>query len=282
MIVLAFDTATPSTAVAVSLPDGGLLEARDDPAAGERPGHATRLLPLAEQVLASAGLGWREIERFAVGIGPGTFTGLRVGIATAHGVAQSRGVPLVGISSLRALARGVGEHERPVLAAIDARRGEMFVAGYQADVQVLSPAAVSPAALACALAPLSCPSSSFASASVPSACAPTASGPSACAPLASVPSASVPSACPPLASVPSASGHSRAWRAVGDGAVLYREACEAVGAEVPPDGDPVHRIRATALCELAASAPEPEGDALVLPAYLRRPDAKPALQGVAS
>ncbi len=266
--MLAFDTATPSTVVALSLGDGespGMrgelpgargespgargerpgsrgelaalgepLEARDDPPVGERPGHATRLLPLAADLLARAGIGWGELERIAVGVGPGTFTGLRVGLATAHGLAQSRGVPLVGVSSLRALALGAASGERRVLAAIDARRGEIFLAGYQGGVQLLPPVPVAPAALGELLADRGW--------------------------------------LPAGGDDRLASGGG-GWLAVGDGAVRYREAFAAAGATVPDDDSALHRIRAPALCWLASVAPV--GDAPLLPDYLRRPDATP-------
>jgi tRNA threonylcarbamoyladenosine biosynthesis protein TsaB len=151
MILLAFDTSTATTVVALCRDGREPLEARDDPRPDERPGHATRLLPLAAKLLAAAGIDWSELERIAVGVGPGTFTGLRVGLATAHGLAQSLVVPLVGVSSLRALALG-GPRERPVLAAIDARRGEVFLAGYQGGMCLLEPSPVAPAALSGVLA----------------------------------------------------------------------------------------------------------------------------------
>lgn len=152
MSLLAFDTATPATVVGLSLPDGRVLEARDDPSPGERPGHATRLLPLAAGLLAEAGIGWGDLVRVAVGVGPGTFTGLRVGLASAHGVAQARGIPLVGVSSLAALARGAGGGGERVLAAIDARRGEVFVAGYLQGMELLAPRPIAPAELPALLA----------------------------------------------------------------------------------------------------------------------------------
>jgi tRNA threonylcarbamoyladenosine biosynthesis protein TsaB len=142
------DTATPSTAVAV-LPGG---ERRHDPAAGERPGHAAHLLALVHELVPD----WSGVERIAVGIGPGGFTGLRIGIATARALAQARDLPLVGVSSLAALAAGVRPLESqplkgsvpvsggdaggqsPVVAVIDARRGEVFAA---------SPGAFEPVAL---------------------------------------------------------------------------------------------------------------------------------------
>ncbi|HSZ14488.1 MAG TPA: tRNA (adenosine(37)-N6)-threonylcarbamoyltransferase complex dimerization subunit type 1 TsaB [Solirubrobacteraceae bacterium] len=133
MIVLGFDTATSSTAVALRRADGGVTQARDDPPAGARPGHATRLLDLARGLLEHAGVAWSEVDRVAVGVGPGTFTGLRVGVATARGLAQSLSAELVGVSSARALALPAlaGEPDA-VLAVIDARRGEAFAAAYEA------------------------------------------------------------------------------------------------------------------------------------------------------
>jgi tRNA threonylcarbamoyladenosine biosynthesis protein TsaB len=145
--VLGFDTSTPATAVGLRLADGTTLEAYDIPALGERPGHATRLLPLAGDLLGQAGLGWDSLQRIAVGVGPGTFTGLRVGLATAHGLAQSLELELVGVSSLRTLAyRALAEEgsKRPVLAAIDARRGEAFVGGWSVEGQLFAQRALSP------------------------------------------------------------------------------------------------------------------------------------------
>lgn len=151
MIVLGLDTATPATVVGLVSPDGTVLQARDDPQPGERPGHSTRLLPFAHALLAEASLRWDRIERIAVGVGPGTFTGLRIGIATARALAQSLDVELVGVSSLRALALGGAKTlagGAKTLAAIDARRGEVFVAAYDGAWEPLTPQAVRPAALA--------------------------------------------------------------------------------------------------------------------------------------
>ncbi len=150
MILLGIDTSTPATTVGLRLSDGTVLQARDDPPAGGRPGHATRLLTLADGLLADAGIRWRGIERIAVGVGPGTFTGLRVGVASAHGLAHALGAQLVGISSLRALAHGANT-QRPdcatILAVIDARRGEAFCAAYTGQRELTPPRAMGPAAL---------------------------------------------------------------------------------------------------------------------------------------
>ena len=153
-MILGIDTATPSTAAAVWAPDGRACEARDDPAPGERPQHASRLLALIEEALGGAGAGWDEIERIAVGVGPGGFTGLRHGIATARALAQGRGLPLAGVSSLEALARGAARRagdDRAVLAVIDARRGEVFAAAWHGAERLLEPVAIAPAELAARL-----------------------------------------------------------------------------------------------------------------------------------
>ena len=160
-MILGIDTATPSTAAAVWAPDGPAFEARDDPAPGERPQHASRLLELVEAALDGAGASWDEIERIAVGVGPGGFTGLRHGIATARALAQGRGLALAGVSSLEALARGAaatagadaapGVEAPPVLAVIDARRGEVFAAAWLGDERLLEPVAIAPDRLAAML-----------------------------------------------------------------------------------------------------------------------------------
>ena len=151
MVVVGLDTATAATAAAVLLADGRTVERRHDPEAGERPGHAARLLALIEAALEDAGAGWSDVGRLAVGVGPGGFTGLRIGIATARGLAQARAIPLVGVGSLEALAAG---HEGPVAAVLDARRGEAFLAAYEDGVELLAPAALGPGALEQAVAAL--------------------------------------------------------------------------------------------------------------------------------
>jgi tRNA threonylcarbamoyladenosine biosynthesis protein TsaB len=146
VILLGLDTATTATVVGVLDGAGAVTEVRDDPERGVRPGHANRLLGAAEAALEQAGVTWEEVERIAVGVGPGSFTGLRIGIATARALAQARGLPLVGVSSLEALARGAGEADL-VLAVLDARRGEAFAAAWRDGALVLAPAALSPDAL---------------------------------------------------------------------------------------------------------------------------------------
>jgi tRNA threonylcarbamoyladenosine biosynthesis protein TsaB len=122
VIVLAFDTATADTVVGLS-GVGETVELRHEPVPGERPGHAEQLLPLCRTALEQAGIDWPQVDRIGVGVGPGTFTGLRIGVATARALAQSAGAEVAAVSSLRALAVNL-DGSFPV---IDARRGEAFV-----------------------------------------------------------------------------------------------------------------------------------------------------------
>lgn len=149
MIVLGFDTATQATAVGLRLADGSALRAIDDPPVGGHPGHATRLLEMAHELLAQAGIEWGGLQRVAVGLGPGRFTGLRVGIATARGLAQSLGLELVGVSSLHALALPALGSPRPAatIAVIDARRGEAFAGAFIGSTEIVLPRALRPAQL---------------------------------------------------------------------------------------------------------------------------------------
>lgn len=155
MILLAFDTATPATAVALQDADGVITEARDDPAGNERPHHTSDLLGLAAGLLDRAGLDWSDLRAIAVGLGPGTFTGLRVGVATARGLAQALDIPLIGVGSLKALALpALRSSPDPVLAVLDARRGEAFLAAYESGEEVserIEPRAVEPEQIASAL-----------------------------------------------------------------------------------------------------------------------------------
>lgn len=145
MRILALDTAT--TATTVALADGEeVLERRDDPPAGARPRHTSRLMPMIAELLGEAGWGWERLERIAVGVGPGTFTGLRIGVATARALAQARALELVGVSTLQSLSLNAGRDS--VCAVLDARRGEVFAAAWKQCQPVLQPAPFDPVALA--------------------------------------------------------------------------------------------------------------------------------------
>ncbi len=108
-------------------------------------GHVEHLVPLVEQVLAEAGIGYREIDRIAVSVGPGSFTGVRVGVAAARGFSLALGVPAVGISALHAIAAGAQARfpGLPAVIALDARRGEVYAARYDASGSEIGEAQVS-------------------------------------------------------------------------------------------------------------------------------------------
>ena len=145
MAVLAFDTATAATVVGLLEAGGGLTEARHDPPAGGRPEHAQRLLPLVHQVVED----WDAVARIGVGLGPGSFTGLRIGIATARALAQGRGVPVVGVGTLAVVARRLSDDfDGTCLAVLDARRGEAFAGAWRDGTELLAPVALRPGALA--------------------------------------------------------------------------------------------------------------------------------------
>ncbi len=214
MRVLAFDTATPATVVALAdvgaePGHGGLwLELRDDPPPGARPGHTQRLLALIEEVVATGG-GWDAIELIAVGVGPGTFTGLRIGIATARALARGRGIRLAGVSTLASLAAAARARApgSAIVALIDARRREAFAAAWAVDAAplqdppLIAPCVLTPAELAAAAAALESPAI-----------------------------------------------------AVGDGAIKFRAVLEPAGIRVPPDGSELHLVSAREHSRLAARA----------------------------
>ncbi len=177
--------------------------------------------------------------RIAVGLGPGSFVGIRIGIATARGLAASTGLPLSGVCTLDALGEalvetlasgaplppGAGKRttgtSAAALAALDARRGEVFAALYSAGGERLwEPFVASPEDLGERLATLP---------------------------------------APPLAG--------------GSGAVRFRHELASRGAVVPGDSDPVHRVAARHLCALAEAAADVD-EADLEPIYLRPPDAQ--------
>ena len=102
---------------------------------GSRPAHATALLPAIERAAGRAG-GWGAVDAIAVGTGPGSFTGLRIGIATSRALAAALAKPAVGVGTLDALALGISRESDGrrdlILAALDARRGQLFAGLYDA------------------------------------------------------------------------------------------------------------------------------------------------------
>src|SRR5919106_2057854 len=158
-LVLGLDTATQDVVVGVIRDSESLIERRVPPGPNGKPRHAATLLPEVETAVEAAG-GWTAVNRIAVGVGPGSFTGIRIGIATARALAQTLEKEIVPVSTPRALAAGIAERapERLALAVIDARRGEIFVGLYGPDgKERWQPTPVSPEALAERLAALPAP-----------------------------------------------------------------------------------------------------------------------------
>jgi tRNA threonylcarbamoyladenosine biosynthesis protein TsaB len=229
MKVLAFDTATRATSVALDE-----LELRDDPPDRVRPRHTTRLMALIVEVLDQTGTSWAEVDRIAVGIGPGTFTGLRIGIATARALARAREIPLVGISTLESLALNANRCSAPgaqrdladpeaVVAVLDARRGEVFAAAWELRRRrrpLMAARAVTPDELAGVVA-----------------------------------------------------GFGLRTLAVGEGAVEFRAVLERSGALIPAEGSTLNRVTAVNHARLARTLAATDPDQ-VRPQYLRLPDAE--------
>ncbi len=127
MLILGIETATPQVGVAIGGHEGVLASfhtSRDRR-------HAETLAPAIEFICAQARVGLDELGAVAVDIGPGLFTGLRVGLATAKAIAHARRIPMVGISSLDLAAFPARFTDRLVVSMIDARRGEVFYAAYR-------------------------------------------------------------------------------------------------------------------------------------------------------
>lgn len=127
MIVIGIETSTPQTSVAIGTE--AEIVAKASVAGRSRQEAVT---PTLQQLLTWSGVDLDHVGGIAVGVGPGLFTGLRVGVQTAKTLAQVLHVPIVGISSLDALAYAVRHTQRRIVSVVDARRGEVFFAVYRA------------------------------------------------------------------------------------------------------------------------------------------------------
>jgi tRNA threonylcarbamoyladenosine biosynthesis protein TsaB len=178
------------------------------------PRHATALLEEVERCATAAG-GWARVGLLAIGLGPGSFTGLRIGIASGRGLATSLGLPLTGVCTLDAIGRALGELTAAApsagmadggqganLALLDARRGEVFAALYsQRGERIWEPLVCRPEQLEERVAALAVPPS-----------------------------------------------------AAGSGAVRFRQELARHGVRIADDADPVHRVAARHICALAATS----------------------------
>jgi tRNA threonylcarbamoyladenosine biosynthesis protein TsaB len=147
VIILGIESATARAGVALGTDDGVIASAQ----VTRGPRHAEVLMPAIDFVCTQAGIAARDVDAIAVDIGPGLFTGLRVGIATANGLAQSLGKPMIGVCSLDVLAYPLRFGDTDVVSVIDARRREVYAARYGfADGElkrVMDPAVLPPAEL---------------------------------------------------------------------------------------------------------------------------------------
>jgi tRNA threonylcarbamoyladenosine biosynthesis protein TsaB len=135
MIVLGLDTCLAACSVAVSEGARVLAHASETMARG----HQERLAPMAERVMAEAGLDFQQLERIGVTVGPGSFTGLRVGLAFAKGLGAALGAPVAGVGVLEALA---AEAQGLVFAVVDARRDQVYLQAFEDGRALMAPDAL--------------------------------------------------------------------------------------------------------------------------------------------
>jgi len=153
MIFLALDTSTEACSVALS--HNGQILALDEVCPQQ---HSKRILPMVQQVLADASVSLNQLSGIVFGRGPGSFTGVRIGVSVAQGLAFGVDVPVYGVSTLAAMAQAAAQLKgsRQVIAAIDARMAEVYLAAYALDEQGLmqaisSEVAAKPGALPAAI-----------------------------------------------------------------------------------------------------------------------------------
>ncbi len=150
MLVLAFDTTAAACSVALVKDGAALAHIRELMDQGQ----AEILIPQIEEVMEKAGVAYDALDRIAVTIGPGSFTGVRVGLSTARALGLAAGKPVIGINSLEAIAAAVPEVERRrhahILAAVDTKRGDLYVQAFAARdlTPCAQPASLPPAEIA--------------------------------------------------------------------------------------------------------------------------------------
>jgi len=142
-LVLAFDTSAAQCAAALLVGHSVLTERVETMDKGQ----AERLVPMLEEMLAASGHHWRDLAAIGVGTGPGNFTGVRIAVATARGLALGLSVPAVGVTGLEAQAEGL---DGPVVSTIDARREGLYVQtfGPETPPRIADPANLGPLPLA--------------------------------------------------------------------------------------------------------------------------------------
>jgi tRNA threonylcarbamoyladenosine biosynthesis protein TsaB len=144
MLILAIDTALDACAAGVLDTDAGNMIAQESQPM--KRGHAEALMPLIARVIKASGIGFAGLDRIAVTTGPGSFTGLRVGLSAARGIALAAGKPVAGLTTLAAYAAPVVSQNagRPVICAIDARHDHVYFQVVSGDGGWLIPPCVAP------------------------------------------------------------------------------------------------------------------------------------------
>lgn len=141
MNILSLDSATEACSAAV-LCDGVLVAHRFETM---RRGHAETLMLLVQDVMRQAGLTFDKLDLIATTVGPGGFTGLRIGLASARGLALAAGIPIVGVTTLEAVAKANPSTESPLLIALDSKRSDLYMQLFDANGDPLSePSAMLP------------------------------------------------------------------------------------------------------------------------------------------
>ena len=151
-LILSMDTATPCSTVAIT--EGDLQSGRvvGEVSLSSSVTHSRRLLTAIDWLIREASISKDDISGYGVGLGPGSFTGLRIGMATAKGLAAASGKPLFGVSSLDIIAASCPPGRTPLCALLDARKKELYVAFYRFDenggvVRMSEPEALAPETL---------------------------------------------------------------------------------------------------------------------------------------
>ena len=135
MIILALDTCLSACSVAV-LDGERVLARRVEPMLR---GHQERLAPLTAEAMAEAGLAFDQLQRVGVTVGPGSFTGLRVGLAFAKGLGAALGIPVVGIGVLEALAAPLADDPGTVFTVLEAKRGQVYLQAFGGGEPLMAP-----------------------------------------------------------------------------------------------------------------------------------------------
>ena len=144
-LVLGLDSATDACSAAV-LRDGLVTGYRFETL---KRGHAERLMPIIRDVMAEAGVSFTELNLIATTVGPGGFTGLRIGLASARGLALAAGLPLVGVTTLETVARAHPSRKLPLLVALDTKRTDIYLQLFDPGCLPMNdPAAVMPSEIA--------------------------------------------------------------------------------------------------------------------------------------